>query len=225
MHSPPPSKQGHTLRPGRQVGLFPQPLGSLPTVGPTPTRSTHIHPAATTQAGGTHTNEPTTMRMAQLPTTRNTRTTLLQSPQTRLRTSTRHRHTTRLRQSTQAREDTVGQGHSGRGHTNLQQMRQTNHKQRCLGPRTHRQPPSMDRTRTPQLQQTRRPSQEHRKPRTLETLTKHNSNHNKTKKTKHSQTTCENRKTSSHKPNQTPLGGNPNSRDRNRRRGDSQVRG
>ena len=122
------------------------------------------------------------MRMAQLPTTRNTRTTLLQSPQTRLRTSTRHRKPTRLRQSTQAREDTVGQGHSGRGHTNLQQMRQTNHKQRRLGPRPHRQPPSMDRTRTPQLQQTRRPSQEHRKPRTLETLTKRNSNHNKTKK-------------------------------------------
>lgn len=121
------------------------------------------------------------MRMAQLPTTRNTRTTLLQSPQARLRTSTRHRKPTWLRQSTQAREDTVGQGHSGRDHTNLQQMWKTNHKQRRLGPRPHRQPPSMDRTRTPQLQQTRRPSQEHRKPRTLETLTKRNSNNNKTK--------------------------------------------
>ena len=40
MHSPPPFKQGHTLRPGRQVGLFPESLGSLPTVSSTPTRST-----------------------------------------------------------------------------------------------------------------------------------------------------------------------------------------
>lgn len=40
MHSPRHSSRGHMLRPGRQVGLFPQSLGSLHTVSSTPTRST-----------------------------------------------------------------------------------------------------------------------------------------------------------------------------------------
>lgn len=114
-------------------------------------------------------HESPQMRLAQLPTTRQTRHTLLRHPHTRIRAAARQLNSKRIRRSTPPPPQAVGGTTGHRRNTHLRQMRTASHSHRPMGPRPHRQQTKLDRTRTSQLQQERRTTQSNRKHRTLDT--------------------------------------------------------
>lgn len=113
-------------------------------------------------------HESPQMRLAQLPTTRQTRHTLLRHPHTRIRAAARQLNSKRIRRSTPPPPQGMGGTTGHRRNTRLRQMRTASHSHRPMGPRPHRQQTKLDRTRTSQLQQERRPTQSNRKHRTLD---------------------------------------------------------
>ena len=113
-------------------------------------------------------HESPQMRLAQLPTTRQTRHTLLRHPHTRIRAAARQLNSKRIRRSTPPPPQGMGGTTSHRRNTHLRQMRTASHGRRPMGPRPHRQQTKLDRTRTSQLQQERRTTQSNRKRRTLD---------------------------------------------------------
>lgn len=113
-------------------------------------------------------HESPQMRLAQLPTTRQTRHTLLRHPRTRIRAAAWQLNSKRIRRSTPPPPQGMGGATSRRRNTRLRQMRTASHSHRPMGPRPHRQQTKLDRTRTSQLQQERRPTQSSRKYRTLD---------------------------------------------------------
>lgn len=113
-------------------------------------------------------HESPQMRLAQLPTTRQTRHTLLRHPHTRIRAAAWQLNSKRIRRSTPPPPQGMGGTTGHRRNTHLRQMRTASHSRRPMGPRPHRQQTKLDRARTSQLQQERRPTQSNRKHRTLE---------------------------------------------------------
>lgn len=113
-------------------------------------------------------HESPQMRLAQLPTTRQTRHTLLRHPHTRIRAAAWQLNSKRIRRSTPPPPQGMGGTAGHRRNTHLRQMRTTSHSSRPMGPRPHRQQTKLDRTRTSQLQQERRTTQSNRKHRTLD---------------------------------------------------------
>lgn len=114
-------------------------------------------------------HESPQMRLAQLPTTRQTRHTLLRHPHTRIRAAARQLNSKRIRRGTPPPPQGMGGTTGHRRNTHLRQMRTASHSHRPMGPRPHRQQTKLDRARTSQLQQERRPTQSNRKHRTLDT--------------------------------------------------------
>lgn len=174
------------------------------------------------------------MRLAQLPAARATRTKVLPRPCPRIQPAARQLNGKRIRRSTPPPPQAVGGTTGHRRNTHLRQMRTASHSRRPMGPRPHRQQTKLDRTRTSQLQQERRPTQSSRKHRTLDatpsqataaatvaanrqarTQTRHDTNEsNASGQAKQAHTT----KTTKHTPKQekiqstnppTPLGGVP----------------
>lgn len=187
-------------------------------------------------------HESPQMRLAQLSTTRQTRHTLLRHPRTRIRAAAWQLNSKRIRRSTPPPPQAVGGTPSRRRNTRLRQMRTASHSHRPMGPRPHRQQTKLDRTRTSQLQQERRPTQSSRKHRTLDatlsqataattvavnrqarTQTRHDTNEsNASGQAKQAHTA----KTTKHTPKQekirstnppTPLGGYPERQGQDRR--------
>ena len=185
------------------------------------------------EAGGFH-SEPSSMRLAQLPAARATRTKVLPRPCPRIQPAAWQLNSKRIRRSTPPPPQGMGGTPSHRRNTHLRQMRTASHSHRPMGPRPHRQQTKLDRTRTSQLQQERRTAQSNRKRRTLDTTlsqataaatvaanrqartqTRHDTDEsNASGRTKQAHTT----KTTKHTPKQekiqstnppTPLGGNP----------------
>lgn len=113
-------------------------------------------------------HESPQMRLAQLPTTRQTRHTLLRHPHTRIRAAAWQLNSKRIRRSTPPPSQGMGGTTGHRRNTHLRQMRTASHSHRPMGPRPHRQQTKLDRARTSQLQQERRPTQSSRKHRTLD---------------------------------------------------------
>lgn len=113
-------------------------------------------------------HESPQMRLAQLPTTRQTRHTLLRHPHIRIRAAARQLNSKRIRRGTPPPPQGMGGTTSHRRNTHLRQMRTASHSRRPMGPRPHRQQTKLDRTRTSQLQQERRTTQSNRKHRTLD---------------------------------------------------------
>ena len=119
------------------------------------------------EAGGFH-SEPSSMRLAQLPTACPARDALLQGSRPRIRAAAWQLNGTRIRCGTPPPPQGMG-GTTGHGrNTHLRQMRTASHSCRSMGPRPHRQQTKLDRARTSQLQQERRPTQSNRKHRTLD---------------------------------------------------------
>lgn len=113
-------------------------------------------------------HESPQMRLAQLPTTRQTRHTLLRHPHTRIRAAARQLNSKRIQRSTPSPPQAVGGTSGSRRNTHLRQMRTTSHGHRPMGPRPHRQQTKLDGPGTQTLQQTRRTTQSNRKQRTLD---------------------------------------------------------
>lgn len=113
-------------------------------------------------------HESPQMRLAQLPATRQTRHTLLRHPRTRIRAAARQLNSKRIRRSTPPPPQGMGGTTGRRRNAHLRQMRTASHSHRPMGPRPHRQQTKLDRARTSQLQQERRPTQSSRKHRTLD---------------------------------------------------------
>lgn len=113
-------------------------------------------------------HESPQMRLAQLPTTRQTRHTLLRHPHTHIRAAAWQLDSKRIRRSTPPPPQGMGGTTGHRRNTHLRQMRTASHSHRPMGPRPHRQQTKLDRARTSQLQQERRPTQSSRKHRTLD---------------------------------------------------------
>lgn len=120
------------------------------------------------EAGGFH-SEPSSMRLAQLPTACPARDALLQGSRPRIRAAARQLNGTRIRCGTPPPPQGMGGATGHRRNTHLRQMRTASHSHRPMGPRPHRQQTKLDRTRTSQLQQERRPTQSNSKHRTLDT--------------------------------------------------------
>lgn len=114
-------------------------------------------------------HESPQMRLAQLPTTRQTRHTLLRHPHTRIRAAAWQLNSKRIRRGTPPPPQGMGGTTGHRRNTHLRQMRTASHSHRPMGPRPHRQQTKLDRARTSQLQQERRTAQSNRKHRTLDT--------------------------------------------------------
>ena len=192
-------------------------------------------------SGGFH-SEPSSMRLAQLPTACPARDALLQGSHPRIRAAARQLNGTRIRCGTPPPPQGMGGTPSHRRNTHLRQMRTASHSHRPMGPRPHRQQTKLDRTRTSQLQQERRTTQSNRKRRTLDTTpsqataattvaanrqartqTRHDTDEsNASGRTKQAHTT----KTTKHTPKQekiqstnppTPLGGYPERQGQDRR--------
>lgn len=113
-------------------------------------------------------HESPQMRLAQLPTTRQTRHTLLRHPHTRIRAAAWQLNSKRIRRGTPPLPQGMGGTPSHGRNTHLCQMRPTSHSHRPMGPRPHRQQTKLDRAGTQTLQQTRRTTQSNRKQRTLD---------------------------------------------------------
>lgn len=113
-------------------------------------------------------HESPQMRLAQLPTTRQTRHTLLRHPHTRIRAAAWQLNSKRIRRSTPPPPQGMGGTTGHRRNTHLRQMRTASHGCRPMGSRPHRQQTELDRARTSQLQQERRTAQSNRKHRTLD---------------------------------------------------------
>lgn len=193
------------------------------------------------EAGGFHSELPS-MRLAQLPAACATRTKVLPRSRPRIQPAARQLNSKRIQCSTPPPPQGMGGTTSHRRNTHLRQMRTTSHSHRPMGPRPHRQQTKLDRTRTSQLQQERRPTQSNRKRRTLDaTLSQAtaattvaanrqtaNTNTTRHKQIKHeaaSQASTHNT-TTKHTPKQekiqstnppTPLGGYPERQDQDRR--------
>ena len=120
------------------------------------------------EAGGFH-SEPSSMRLAQLPTARATRTKVLPRPCSRIQPAAWQLNSKRIRRSAPPPPQGMGGTTGHRRNTHLRQMRTASHGHRPMGPRPHRQQTKLDRTRTSQLQQERRTTQSNRKRRTLDT--------------------------------------------------------
>ncbi len=131
-----------------------------------PGHAGHHTPPSPSKTGGPH--EPPSMRLAQLPTTRQTRHTLLRHPRTRIRAAARQLDSKRIRCGTPPPPQGMGGTTGHRRNTHLRQMRTTSHGHRPMGPRPHRQQTKLDRAGTQTLQQARRPTQSNRKRRTLD---------------------------------------------------------
>lgn len=119
------------------------------------------------QTGGFH-SEPSSMRLAQLPAARATRTKVLPRPCPRIQPAARQFNSKRIRCGTPPPPQDMGGTTGHRRNTHLRQMRPTSHSHRPMGPRPHRQQTKLDRTGTQTLQQTRRTTQSNRKQRTLD---------------------------------------------------------
>lgn len=189
-------------------------------------------------------HESPQMRLAQLPTTRQTRHTLLRHPHTRIRAAAWQLNSKRIRRSTPPPPQGMGGTTGHRRNTHLRQMRTASHGCRPMGSRPRRQQTELDRTGTSQLQQERRTAQSNRKHRTLDTTpsqataattvaanrqtantntTRHNTNEpNTSGQAKQAHAT----KTTKHTPKQekirstnppTPLGGYPERQGQDRR--------
>lgn len=113
-------------------------------------------------------HESPQMRLAQLPTTRQTRHTLLRHPHTRIRAAAWQLNSKRIRRGTPPPPQGMGGTTGHRRNTHLRQMRTVSHSHRPMGPRPHGQQTKLDRAGTSQLQQERRPTQSNRKHRTLD---------------------------------------------------------
>ena len=149
-------------------------------------------------------HESPQMRLAQLPTTRQTRHTLLRHPHTRIRAAAWQLDSKRIRRSTPPPPQGMGGTTGHRRNTHLRQMRTASHSHRPMGPRPHRRQTKLDRARTSQLQQERRPTQSSRKHRTLDaTLSHHSSNHSRSQQAnrKHKHDTTQTNQTQADKPN------------------------
>jgi hypothetical protein len=133
-----------------------------------PVRLRHEAPHTPPEAGGFH-SEPSSMRLAQLPAARATRTKVLPHPCPRIQPAAWQLNSKRIRRSTPPPPQGMGGTTGHRRHTHLRQMRTASHSRRPMGPRPHRQQTKLDRTRTSQLQQERRTAQSNRKRRTLDT--------------------------------------------------------
>ena len=133
----------------------------------TPVRLRHEAPHTPPEAGGFH-SEPSSMRLAQLPAARATRTKVLPRPYPRIQPAAGQLNSKRIRRSTPPPPQGMGGTTGHRRNTHLRQMRTASHSHRPMGPRPHRQQTKLDRTRTSQLQQERRPTQSSRKHRTLD---------------------------------------------------------
>ena len=185
-------------------------------------------------------HESPQMRLAQLPTTRQTRHTLLRHPHTRIRAAARQLNSKRIRRSTPPPPQGMGGTTSHRRNTHLRQMRTASHGRRPMGPRPHRQQTKLDRTRTQTLQQTRRTTQSNRKQRTLDTTpsqattattvaanrqTANTTRHKRIKHKRTSQTSTHNKNNKTHATTEkirsanppTPLGGYPERQGQDRR--------
>ena len=119
------------------------------------------------EAGGFH-SEPSSMRLAQLPTACPARDALLQGSRPRIRAAAWQLNGTRIRCGTPPPPQGMGGTTGHRQNTHLRQMRTASHSRRPMGPRPHRQQTKLDRARTSQLQQERRTAQSNRKQRTLD---------------------------------------------------------
>ena len=124
------------------------------------------HTTSPSKTGGPH--EPPSMRLAQLPAARTTRTKVLPRPCLRIQPAARQLNSKRIRCDTPPPPQGMGGTPSRRRNTHLRQMRTTSHSHRPMGPRPHRQQTKLDRTRASQLQQERRTTQRNRKRRTLD---------------------------------------------------------
>lgn len=131
---------------------------------PTPARSTTTHHQKLKDY-----SEFSSMRLAQLPAARATRTKVLPRPCPRIRAAARQLNGKRIRCGTPPPPQGMGGTTSHRRNTHLRQMRPTGHGHRPMGPRPHRQQTKLDRTGTQTLQQTGRTTQSNRKQRTLDT--------------------------------------------------------
>lgn len=206
-----------------------------------PVRLRHEAPHTPPEAGGFH-SEPSSMRLAQLPTTRQTRHTLLRHPHTRIRAAAWQLNSKRIRRSTPPPPQGMGGTTGHRRNTHLRQMRTASHSHRPMGPRPHRQQTKLDRARTSQLQQERRPTQSSRKHRTLDatpsqataattvaanrqTANTNTTQHKRTKHKRTSQTSTRNKNNKTHTKQEkirstnppTPLGGYPERQGQDRR--------
>ena len=152
-----------------------------PTVGPQPTMApycTHnhddnnaFHPRRSDsgtkhhtppEAGGFH-SEPSSMRLAQLPAARATRTKVLPRPRPRIQPAAWQLNGKRIRCGAPPPPQGMGGTTGHRRNAHLRQMRTASHSRRPMGPRPHRRQTKLDRTRASQLQQARRPTQSNRK--------------------------------------------------------------
>ncbi len=133
----------------------------------TPVRLRHEAPHTPPETGGFH-SEPSSMRLAQLPAARATRTKVLPRPCPRIQPAAWQLNSKRIRRSTPPPPQGMGGTTGHRRNTHLRQMRTASHSHRPMGPRPHRQQTKLDRTRTSQLQQERRTAQSNRKHRTLD---------------------------------------------------------
>lgn len=113
-------------------------------------------------------HEYETLRLAQLPAARATRTKVLPRSRTRIQPAARQLNGKRIRCGTPPPPQGMGGTTSHRRNTHLRQMRTASHSHRPMGPRPHRQQTKLDRTGTQTLQQTRRTTQSNRKHRTLD---------------------------------------------------------
>lgn len=191
------------------------------------------------QTGGFH-SEPSSMRLAQLPAARATRTKVLPRPCPRIQPAAWQLNSKRIRCGTPPPPQGMG-GAAGHGrNAHLRQMRTASHGRRPMGPRPHRRQTKLDRTRTSQLQQARRTTQSNRKRRTLDAApsqataattvaaSRQTANTTRHKRIKHKRTsqTSTHKKTTKHTPKQekiqptnppTPLGGTPERQGQDRR--------
>lgn len=136
-----------------------------------PGHAGHHTPPSPSKTGGPH--EPPSMRLAQLPAARTTRTKVLLRPCSRIQPAARQLNSKRIRCGAPPPPQGMGGTASHRRNTHLRQMRTTSHSHRPMGPRPYRQQTKLDRTRASQLQQARRPTQSNRKRRTLDTTPSH----------------------------------------------------
>lgn len=112
-------------------------------------------------------HESPQMRLAQLPTARQTRHTILQAPLPRIRAAARQRRSKRIQRRTPQGETEMGAGHGYRHHADLREMQSASPAITGMGPRPHRRPQGLDRPRTPKLQPKRRTTQSERLSRAL----------------------------------------------------------
>lgn len=113
-------------------------------------------------------HEYETLRLAQLPAARATRTKVLPRSRPLIQPAARQLNSKRIQCSTPPPPQGMGGTPSHRRNTHLRQMRTTSHSHRPMGPRPHRQQTKLDRTRTQTLQPQRRTSQSNSKHRTLD---------------------------------------------------------